>query len=62
MSSFNLKNITGTILSSESLQDHNTFENPNKIEPKDFKDFKFKKGKLEVTIPPFSVIVLEGEK
>tara|TARA_R110000796_G_scaffold60307_5_gene139433 strand:- start:21347 stop:22906 length:1560 start_codon:yes stop_codon:yes gene_type:complete len=62
LSSFNLKNITGTILSSESLQDHNTFENPNKIEPKDFKDFKFKKGKLEVTIPPFSVIVLEGEK
>tara|TARA_R100001369_G_scaffold33564_2_gene58659 strand:+ start:3165 stop:4724 length:1560 start_codon:yes stop_codon:yes gene_type:complete len=62
LSSFNLKNITGTVLSSESLQDHNTFENPNKIEPKNFKDFKFKKGKLEVTIPPFSVIVLEGEK
>jgi alpha-N-arabinofuranosidase len=57
-----LKNIMGAILSSESLQDHNTFDNPNKIEPKNFKDFKFKKGMLEVMIPPFSVIVLEGTK
>lgn len=57
-----LKNMTASILSSENLQDYNTFENPNKIEPKSFKDFKFIKGKLELTIPPFSVIVLEGEK
>ncbi|WP_419214083.1 alpha-N-arabinofuranosidase [Maribacter sp. X9] len=57
-----LKNITGSILSSQNLQDHNTFENPDKIVPKEFKDFKFKKGMLEVTIPPFSVIVLEGSK
>ena len=57
-----LKNMTGLLLSSENLQDHNSFENPNKIEPKNFKDFKFKKGMLEVTIPPFSVLVLEGIK
>lgn len=57
-----LKNMTGSLLSSENLQDHNSFENPNKIEPKNFKDFKFKKGMLEVTIPPFSVLVLEGIK
>ena len=26
-----------------------------------FKDFKFKKGVLEVTLPAFSVVVLEGK-
>ena len=57
-----LKNMTGSLLSSKTLQDHNTFENPNKIVPKEFKDFKFKKGMLELTIPPFSVLVLEGSK
>ncbi|MGB6151172.1 MAG: alpha-L-arabinofuranosidase C-terminal domain-containing protein [Pricia sp.] len=57
-----LKNMTGSILKSDNLQDHNTFENPKKIIPKKFKDFKFKKGMLEVEVPPFSVLVLEGTK
>ncbi len=57
-----LKNMSGSILSSANLQDHNTFENPNAIVPKNFKDFKFKKGMLEVEVPPFSVLVLEGTK
>ncbi|KKM80314.1 hypothetical protein LCGC14_1341110 [marine sediment metagenome] len=57
-----LKNMTGSILSSANLQDHNTFENPNAIVPKGFTNFKFKKGLLEVEVPPFSVLVLEGTK
>ena len=57
-----LKYMTASILNSENLQDHNTFENPNKIQPKSFKDFKFKKGILEVTVPQLSVLVLEGTK
>tara|TARA_R110000744_G_scaffold210339_2_gene329460 strand:- start:751 stop:1788 length:1038 start_codon:yes stop_codon:yes gene_type:complete len=61
LNEFKLKNISSTILSSISLQDHNSFENPNKITPKNFKDFKFAKGVLELTIPPFSVIVVEGD-
>lgn len=62
LNELDVKNMTGSLLSSKNLQDHNSFENPNKIEPKDFKDFKFKKGMLEVTVPPFSVLVLEGTK
>ena len=56
-----LKNITGVILSSDNLQDHNSFEDPTKIEPQNFTDFTFKKGALTLTIPPFSVVVLEGK-
>ena len=62
LNEFGLKNMTGSLLSSKTLQDHNTFENPNKIVPKEFNDFIFKKGMLVVTIPPFSVLVLEGSK
>ncbi|KGO94405.1 alpha-N-arabinofuranosidase [Flavobacterium subsaxonicum] len=56
-----LKNITAQIVASPKLQDHNTFEKPNVIAPKDFKDFKLKNGVLSVTLPPFSVVVLEGK-
>ena len=55
-----VKNFTGTILTAPKLQDYNSFENPNKIAPTAFKGFENKKGKLEITIPPFSVVVLEG--
>ncbi len=57
---FAIKNFSAEILTSGKLQDHNSFENPNVIKPQNFKDFKFKKGVLEVELPPFSVVVLEG--
>ncbi len=50
--------ITGTVLSSAALQDHNNFEMPNKIAPKEFKDYKVMGDDVEVTVPPFSVLVL----
>ena len=56
-----LKNVTATILTSKKLQDYNSFDKPNAIEPKEFKGFKNSKGKLEVSIPAFSVVVLEGK-
>ncbi|TRW24888.1 alpha-N-arabinofuranosidase [Flavobacterium zepuense] len=61
LESLKLKNFTAKIISSGKLQDHNTFENPNAITEKEFKDFKFKNGTLSVTLPPFSVVVLEGK-
>ncbi|MCM4157295.1 alpha-L-arabinofuranosidase C-terminal domain-containing protein [Gramella sp. AN32] len=53
-----VKDMTATILIANKLQDHNTFDIPEKIKPGQFKDFKLKKGKLEVELPPFSVVVL----
>ncbi|ASV29220.1 alpha-N-arabinofuranosidase [Maribacter cobaltidurans] len=62
LNALGVKKITGEILMSDKLQDHNTFDNPNKIEPKEYKGFTFKKGVLEVELPAFSVIVLQGSK
>ncbi|MGJ5640683.1 alpha-N-arabinofuranosidase [Formosa sp. S-31] len=57
-----VKNVTASIVKSKTLQDHNTFDNPNKITPLNFKDFKLKKGELEIELPPFSVVVFEATK
>ena len=56
-----IKNVTGTILTAKNLQDYNSFDKPNTIEPKEFKGFKNAKGKLEITIPAFSVVMLEAK-
>lgn len=57
----NIKKISGSILKSGALQDHNSFDNPNKINPSEYKDFEFKKGIANLVLPPFSVVVLEGK-
>ncbi|WP_179004535.1 alpha-N-arabinofuranosidase [Winogradskyella forsetii] len=54
-----MKPISASILESKKVQDHNTFDNPDKIKPKEFKDFKYKKGKITLEIPAFSVVVFE---
>jgi alpha-N-arabinofuranosidase len=56
-----VKSFTGTIITAAKLQDYNSFDNPDKIVPTVFKGFENKNGKLQITIPPFSVIVLEGK-
>jgi alpha-L-arabinofuranosidase len=53
------KGVTGKILTSAKLQDHNTFEQSDKIKPATFKDVQLKNGKLQLKLPPFSVVVLE---
>ena len=53
------KGMTGRILTSEKVQDHNTFDNPNKVQPIDFKGAKLNGDDLTVTLPPVSVVVLE---
>ncbi len=53
------KTVTGRVLTSSSLQSHNTFEAPNKVKPILFKDAELTNSQLEVSIPPFSVMVLK---
>jgi alpha-L-arabinofuranosidase len=53
------KSVSGRILASAKLQDFNSFENPDKIKPADFKGASLKNDVLKVTLPPFSVVVLE---
>ena len=53
------KNVSGRILSSPKIQDHNTFENGNKIKPTVFNGAKLAGKSLEVTLPPASVVVLQ---
>lgn len=56
------KKVTGTILRSAKLQDHNTFDNPNKIQPAAFNGARLRGDELTVSMPPFSVVVLELTK
>ena len=51
--------VTARILTSTKLQDHNTFEAPDKIKPAGFKGITLSGGTLKGKLPPFSVIVLE---
>ncbi|MGV3658306.1 MAG: alpha-N-arabinofuranosidase, partial [Chitinophagaceae bacterium] len=55
----NFKSVSGRILSSPKLQDHNTFEQPEKIKPLAFTGAKISGNKLEITLPPASVVVLQ---
>jgi alpha-N-arabinofuranosidase len=56
-----IRTLTAEILAAKALQDHNTFDQPNRVQPAAFKDFSLKKGKLVLTLPPFSVVVLAGK-
>jgi alpha-N-arabinofuranosidase len=53
------KSVTGQVLTSPELQDHNTFDNPNKLQPKDFNGAKITKEGLSIKMPAKSIVVLE---
>lgn len=54
----NYKDLSGRILTSKTLTDHNTFQAPDKIKPTAFNGAKLKNNQLKVELPPFSVVVL----
>lgn len=51
--------ITGRILTSNKLQDFNSFQTPDKIKPAAFNATSLKGNTLTAKLPPFSVVVLE---
>jgi alpha-N-arabinofuranosidase len=57
-----ISSVTGRILQSPRLQDHNTFQEPAKVKPGPFSEFTVESDNIRFTIPPFSVIVLEVKK
>ncbi len=61
LSAYNVSFFKGRMLTSAKVQDHNSFENPNKIEPVAFNGASLTGNLLNVKIPPFSVLVLEAK-
>ena len=59
LDNFKVKDVTGTILVSKNIADHNTFENPDLVKPAPFKGAKVNKGTLKVTLPAMSIVTLE---
>ena len=53
------KQVTGRILTSPHVQDHNTFDDPEKVKPTSFAGATLNDKTLEVKLPPASVVVLE---
>ncbi|MCC6281082.1 MAG: alpha-N-arabinofuranosidase [Saprospiraceae bacterium] len=53
------KGVSGRILTSPKVQDYNSFDQPNRIKPVDFKGATLNGDMLKVTLPPVSVVVLE---
>ncbi len=56
---YKAKRVTGRILTSSKVQDHNTFNNPETVAPEVFDNVQLSGDKLVVTMPPISVVVLE---
>ena len=48
----------GQIVTSDKIQDHNTFENPDVITLKNFDNYTLKENKLTIKVPAKSVITL----
>lgn len=59
---YDAKSVTGKILTSPKIQDHNTFDDPTKVIPAAFNNVKLSGDKLALNMPPASVIVLELTK
>jgi alpha-N-arabinofuranosidase len=59
LSGLKTNQVTGQILTAKTVNEHNTFENPNSVKSVDFKGAKIKNGELTLQIPSHSIVVLE---
>ncbi|CDD94318.1 alpha-N-arabinofuranosidase [Bacteroides intestinalis CAG:315] len=60
LNGYNAKQIKGEILTSASYTDYNSFDKPDKIAMKEYKDFKKESnGNISMKLPPLSIVTLE---
>jgi alpha-N-arabinofuranosidase len=50
--------VSGRILASVKIQDHNTFEDPDRVRPAGYSGARLEGTTLRTTLPPCSVVVL----
>lgn len=50
--------VAGRVLTSDTLDAHNTFSQPNRVEPRVFSECSLGDGSLNTTLPPHSLVVL----
>jgi alpha-N-arabinofuranosidase len=55
----NYKSVTGRILTSDKMQNYNSFDKPDKIKPAPFTGANLSASAITLKIPAFSVVVLE---
>jgi alpha-N-arabinofuranosidase len=55
----NYSSVNGRILTSDKIQNYNSFENPNKVKPTPFTGANLNGSTLKMKLPPYSVVVLE---
>ena len=53
------KAVTGTLLTCKNINDYNSFEHPNTVQPIAFKGAKISKNTLRVKLPAKSIAVLK---
>jgi len=53
------KKVSGRMLSAPEINSHNTFEDPERVIPVEFRGAKIRQGVLELAVPSKSVVVLE---
>lgn len=51
--------VTGRVLQGDAMTAHNTFETPNRVEPKAFNGAKLSGDGLNVMMPKMSVVAVE---
>ena len=54
-----VSSVSGRILTSAAINDHNTFDHPDVVKPVEFKGAKMEKGLLKVNLPSKSIVVLD---
>jgi alpha-N-arabinofuranosidase len=59
LGSLSVKSVSGRILRSDKIQDHNSFDNQQKVKPMVFDNTTLSGDNLSLKIPPFAVVVLE---